>query len=258
MEKQCARWGIEFDLLSMEWGTSFTIEIIEEFIRESKPEWLLFCACESSSGARIELEKIYQLADIYHFRVCVDIMTAIGNYPLDLSKASLATASSGKGLASLSGLCLIFSDHIPEPDQQIPTYLDLGFYFEKDGMPYTLSSNHLISLLVASQIMLTQEHYEKICYQSQWLTDEIQKLKTGLLLNDVFPYTSHLQTWQMPDSICSVEFGKQLEKEGVLTSYQSLYQVKANVIQFALMSDHTEEEMNQVMKCIRNALSNFG
>src|SRR6185436_18221205 len=79
--------------------------------------------------------------------LCLDCVSAVGAVPLDLSGVHLASGASGKALASYPGLSFVFYNHdiAPEPDR-LPRYLDLGYYAQKNGVPFTHSSNLLAAL----------------------------------------------------------------------------------------------------------------
>ena len=62
-----------------------------------------------------------------------------------------ASGISGKGLRGYPGLSLVFHDaHVAAAPDRLPRYLDLGFYVEKNGVPFTLCSNLLYALKAAA------------------------------------------------------------------------------------------------------------
>ena len=74
-------------------------------------------------------------------------MSAIGAVPVDLDGVLLASGASGKALGAFPGLSMVFyaGNVRPEP-ARLPRYLDLGYYAQKDGVPFTHSSNLVAAL----------------------------------------------------------------------------------------------------------------
>src|SRR5690606_30054205 len=107
---QAWRHQILFDTYSIDWGKKFDTATIKKKLEQNDIHWILFCHCETSTGIINELQTIIELGKSFRCACFVDCMSTVGTMPLDLSGVSMATASSGKGLASVPGLAIVFSN----------------------------------------------------------------------------------------------------------------------------------------------------
>src|SRR5215213_9151832 len=107
---QAKRLSLDFMAYEVEWGSSFDIITIDSILKRPDIKWILFCHCETSSGIVNDLGSISSLCSAANCLSFVDCVSSVGNLNMDLSHVSMATASSGKGLASYCGLALVFSN----------------------------------------------------------------------------------------------------------------------------------------------------
>jgi aspartate aminotransferase-like enzyme len=166
--KQAKRLSLDFIEHIINWGETFDVMEAERLIKLHRVEWLLFCHCETSTGVINDLSALTAIATTNNCLCFVDCMSTVGTHPLNLSKVAMATASSGKGLASVPGLAIVFSNIAMQTGDQIPVYLDLQHYSIKSGIPFTISSNLVNALytsiqqkLQCNQFELLQEYGEK-------------------------------------------------------------------------------------------------
>ena len=75
----------------------------------------------------------------------MDCVSAIGTTAVNLAGVAYATGVSGKGLLSYTGLSFVFHNEEIAATNNLPRYLDLGTYAEAQGIPYTQSSNLVVS-----------------------------------------------------------------------------------------------------------------
>lgn len=74
----------------------------------------------------------------------------------------MATASSGKGLASVPGLAIVFSNLESLLEKEVPVYFDLTHYSRKKGIPFTISSNLVKALSVSIEQKLEDDQFDLI------------------------------------------------------------------------------------------------
>jgi aspartate aminotransferase-like enzyme len=252
---QCNRQKLDFITYKKEWGNEFDLNEIENLVKKNDDlKWLLFVHSESSTGCINNLERIIELAKKYKLKICVDVISSFCNRHLNLNDIFLASASSGKGVASFAGVAIVFSNHIPEPNNSIPTYLDLGYYFKKEGIPFTISSNLIFALNTAIDQTLNESHFEQIKILSKYLSDELKGIENLEILNLNYHLPSHIFTLKPNHQICSVDLGEALFRKNIETSFNSQYLVERNHLQIAVMGEHTFEEINYLIKNVREEI----
>ena len=139
LKAQADRWNLEYDLLSYEWGEAFKETQIYEKLESEKYTWLLMAHGETSTGMLNNLKAIQQLCQKYNVKLCVDCVSSFGALPFSLSDIYLATGVSGKAIGTMSGIAVVFSNHVIDVDKNLPSYLDLGLY-ANGNIPFTYSS----------------------------------------------------------------------------------------------------------------------
>jgi aspartate aminotransferase-like enzyme len=239
---QATRIDLDFMILKLPWGERFDLHETEKLIGDQSISWMIFTHCETSTGVINDLNALSIIAEKYNCLVFADCMSTIGTRPIDLSKIAMATASSGKGLASIPGIAIVFSNIDPVPDPATPSYFDLAQYLGKSGVPFTLSSNLLAALRASIRQKLTNKQY----MQSEVYSQKISALlsSAGLLHFD-HEYTHVFTLAPSPD-----EYNRLLEafrRAGLIVSYESEYLRKRKWIQLALFNFYTERELMSVV-----------
>jgi aspartate aminotransferase-like enzyme len=240
---QANRNGLVFTPVAIEWGLHLNLAELEQIVSEQMPQWVLFCHCETSTGVINDLDKITAITQKYGCMCFVDCMSTIGTTPLDLSKVSMASASSGKGLASIPGLALVFSNRETEVKPHVPIYLDLGYYQWKEGIPFTISSNLVKALHASLSIKLRSIQYE--------LTQEFGfQIYDALERHSAVPFSnarSKVFTLVLNEPATVIDH---MKAQGLLLSYESEYLKRRNWYQLAIFGHYTKEEMKKVVSAI--------
>ena len=246
LEEQARRTKLDFTTCQIEWGYDFDLAFIELLINENQPDWVLFCHCETSTGVINPLEEITRLGKKYQFRCYADCMSTVGTRDLDLSGLAMATASSGKGLASVPGIAIIFSNVEVLPGEFMPIYLDLHHYKNNEGIPFTLSSNLLLALNTAIKQKLCPEQFE--------LTKKYWKAYSHILeSNALLPFNnsqSMVFTVTPPEGTYK-QFIASLTQQGIKCSYESNYLRERAWIQIALFGYYTEEALASALAALK-------
>jgi aspartate aminotransferase-like enzyme len=250
---QCQRQGVPFYSYSVDYCVAFDLAAIENLLKtHTDIKWILFAHCETSVGFVNPLQDLCALAKKYHIRVNVDLMSSIGCMELDLSSVSLATASSGKGLASIAGLAVLFSDKKLTSAPDLPSYLDLGVYFDKNGVPFTLSPHLLESLSVQSDVVMKPEHWAQTKQWSEYLSKALQEISYIRL---VHTEPTHVFTLFLPDELknpkSAAQLGEFLQHKGIEVSFQSDALRHANYLQITLMCEHKQRDLDFLVKSIK-------
>lgn len=252
---QSSKQQLHYDVYRKEWGEEYVLAEVEKLVIANKDlGWMLFTYCESSTGCLADLAGLRALGKKHHVKVCVDAMSAIGNVPLELEGVSLATCSSGKGLASFAGIAIVFTDSELTPDPAIPTYIDLGYYFSNNGIPFTISSNLIMALNKAVDHSLKDGQTQKISDLSRRLLDKVLKVEGLQVINKEYTFTTHITTIVPGTGISSVELGDLIKAAGVETSYNSGYLKVRNQLQIAIMGQHSQDDIDRFVTELESAL----
>src|SRR4051812_20082539 len=95
------RWGLEFDVLRLDWGAVFDPhEIHNKVSATANLGWVWAVHCETSTGVLNDLGSLKQICTEANIKLCLDCISSIGTMPVDLSGIHLATCVSGKGLGA--------------------------------------------------------------------------------------------------------------------------------------------------------------
>lgn len=236
--EQASRFALDFKHLSFAWGTGFDYREIENYILQNKPSWLWFVHVETSTGILNDLPRLVQLCKQTNTKLCVDCMSSIGNMPLDLSEVYLAAASSGKGLAGFNGIALVFSSYIPTLQPGLPKYLDLGYYYAKDKIPFTFSYNLLFAL---------HEELKRTCLKERFretarICEEFSRLLEGYslpVLGRAQDRVNFIFTLTFREKGESLRFGDFCAQHNIGVHYKNTYLKARNWVQIVFMGHHS-------------------
>ena len=251
--KQAKRIGLNYHKCKKEWGTSFSLDELESAILETNAKWILLCHCETSTGIINDLEAISEIANTYQCKVFVDCMSTLGTTQIDLSKIAMATGSSGKGLCSLSGIALVFSNLQVRKNSKIPRYLDLYFYKVKNGIPFTLSSNQLKALSISIKQTMSKDYWEQKNVYAKKIYEALHSL--GII---PFATSSSKVFTIIQQKMSSTDLFSHFNQLGLLLNYQSNYLLKRNWLQFTLFGNHNEDQIEFAIQKLRQEIINIG
>jgi len=198
MFKQCCRYNSETLILNFGWGVPFDLDKIKEFIQKYNVDYLFFTAVETSSGMINEVNSITILAEKMDVLIGIDAVSALGVVDFDFSSKSIicVTASSGKGLAALAGIAILFLrfDYFTEKNiNNSPWSLDIIGFLDGLNAPGKVR-NTLSSLLLA----VLHESVEHIIEKTPYVCFEhYRELK-----NTLIEYANNLELEILPGSNC--------------------------------------------------------
>lgn len=244
--KQAERIGLEFSVYSQPWGEAFELPAIETLLAYNSPAWMVFTHCETSTGVVNDIDGLADLANNYHCSSFADCMSTVGTRPIDLSRVAMAAASSGKGMGSIPGLAIVFSNIEPVSSNQIPSYIDLGQYACKGGIPFTISSNQVCALLVSLKQKLVKDQYA--------LLEKYREKISALLQQAHLAPFNHRNSFVFTIVPPADEYSdvlEQLLRSGLIVSYESDYLKKRGWIQIALFNYYQEDELLNVIKRLK-------
>jgi aspartate aminotransferase-like enzyme/GNAT superfamily N-acetyltransferase len=249
------RMRLEHVAVESEWGRPFDARDVEQAIARGRARWLWAVASETSTGMLNDLGVLKAIARRHGLVLSLDCVSAIGAVPIDLDGVRLASGASGKALASLPGLSFVFhTDGVVPAPARLPRYLDLGYYAEKDGIPFTHSSNLVAALDAALARFSTDEPFERITALSRWLRPRLRELGLPILV-DGADASPAVVTIPLPASRDAAALGDRLQRHGLVVAYQSEYLERRNWIQIGLMGHCIEAHLERLVMVLGRTLA---
>ena len=248
------RMRLHHEVLSFAWGECFDLDVVDRAMTHSGARWLWAVASETSTGMLNDTMGLKALAARHKLALCLDCVSAIGAVPLDLRDVELATAASGKALGAFPGLSMVFhARQVRSAPERLPRYLDLGYYAEKDGVPFTHSSNLVAALSAALARFETPAPFVRLAELSTWFRARLEGLGIPVLVDG--PNASPaVVTLPLPHTLSSCSLGNALRDEGLLVAYQSEYLVQRNWLQVSLMGECTEDGLDLLLSALGRRL----
>ncbi|MCM3224704.1 GNAT family N-acetyltransferase [Terribacillus saccharophilus] len=238
------RAGLHFNTVEIPWGESFDYEHILAEAEACDAAWIWAVHSETSTGVLQDINQLKYITKKTNSKLVLDCCSSLGNVPLDLRDVFLATAGSGKGVASYAGLAFVFYHHTIEISNSIPRYLDLGLYHTYDSTPFTHSSN----LIKALSAAIDQWEDAKLLQRVSELTDILIKhcREKGLTLLADAAYAPGIVTIVLPKEQRADIVGRELARKGCLISCNSSYLIERNWVQISVMGHHEEKDLERV------------
>lgn len=245
--EQSCRNSLDFITYELPWGVVFDMKEVENLLAAHSIKWILFCHCETSTGIINDMDGIIALSEKYGCLCFVDCMSTVGTRPLNLSKVAMATASSGKGLASVPGLAIVFSNIEFLSKKKVPVYFDLSHYSRKDGIPFTISSNLVKALSVSIVQKLKDDQFGLVQEYSKQFFSVLNK-------NGWVPFSNantRVYTIAVSEMVKPL-FIKSMEQHKLLLSHESDYLKARNWMQLATFGYYTEAQLKHVLTALRS------
>lgn len=249
---QARRFQLNFETLQFPWGQPFDFAAIRKSLEKSPaPGWLWCTHCETSTSVLNDIEQLKALCAEFGVKLCLDCISCIGTMPVDLTGVFLASCSSSKGLRSYPGISMVFHHHeVPAQPERLPRYLDLGYYSQQQGVPFTFSSNLLHALHAAIKHVDWEKRFADIVELSHFLRRELLALGFKLVGSETVTSPAVL-TIALPPEMNSVKIAELLQDSGYLLSYNSEYLRKKNWMQICLMGECTQDKVASLINALK-------
>lgn len=253
------RAGLDFHWARLPWGTPITTDVLSSALAQAgSAGWLWLVHHETSTGVLHDLALLKSFAAARHLKLCLDCISSIGAIRVDLTGVELASGVSGKGLASLPGLALVFHEHKPVSRPNLPRYLDLGVWAANDSVPFTHSSNLVMALDMAlAEVERLPAGRCELNDDAQWLRAQFRAAGFTLGADDAHA-SPIIVTVQLPRNIDVEKVGTLLEQRGFLTSHRSGYLAQRNWIQFCLMATPTRPVLTLLVAALKDVVAELG
>jgi len=253
----CAQRSVlAFETFALDWGKGFGRSDIRAIIRRSPGiEWLWAVHCETSTGMLNDIAMLKEVCEEAGILLCLDCVSSIGATNVNLENVYLASGVSGKGLRSYSGLSMVFYNHRPLPSGgSLPVYMDLRTYADKDGIPFTVSSNLVCALHESVKNLDIEKRITQTSGVSAWLKDELRGIGLEPVVADEFACPG-VVTFCVPGKFSSEKIGAALEGKGCFLSYKSEYLPRRNWLQICLLGDFSREMLKPLLDDLHQILS---
>jgi aspartate aminotransferase-like enzyme len=248
---QARRFQLNFETLEFAWGKPFDLVAIRRaFEKSPTPGWLWCTHCETSTSVLNDIEQLKSLCAEFDVKLCLDCISCIGTMAVNLQGVFLASCSSSKGLRSYPGISMVFHHHeVPPQPQRLPRYLDLGYYAQQQGVPFTFSSNLLHALHAAIKHVDWEKRFADIVELSQFLREQLIMLGFNLVGAETITSPAVITIALSPE-MNSVKIAELLQDSGYLLSYNSEYLRKKNWLQICLMGECTREKVVSLLNAL--------
>lgn len=217
------------------WGGPLDLAGLAAWL-DARPEtqWLWAAHCETSTGAITPIDALLAVCEPRGVRLCLDCVSSLGVAPVDLRRVHLAASTSGKGLAAVAGVGIVFhrAPVAPTPGR-VPRALDLGLYAGEEGVPFTLGSNVLVALHAALHGTDWPAKLARVTALGTRLRGEFQARGFAL----VEPEATSVLTVALPRVVDAPALAEALESAGWLAAAGSRHLRERNWLQLCLFGD---------------------
>ena len=241
-------FGLDYVAHRIAWGAAFDLAEVERVVANRRDiRWLWAVHCETSTGVLNDLDGLKSLARRRGLKLCMDCVSSVGAVDTNLSGVHLAAGVSGKALAALPGLALVFigGEFVPVAGK-LPRYLDLTQY--RRGVPFTLCSNLLVAL-DAALVDQTAERRETIARGTRHLREQLAAAEVATVA-DASVAAPHVTTIKLPQDLDSATVAKELATQGLLVAFASEYLRARNWLQVCLMAEFTFSSLDRLASAL--------
>ncbi len=248
---QARRWRLDFEAIEFPWGKPFDLRAVRKALEHANaPGWIWCTHCETSTSVLNDVDALKALCSEFQVKLCLDCISSVGTMPVDLSGIYLASCSSGKGLRSYPGVSMVFHNHAVTPQpERLPRYLDLGYYSQQQGVPFTFSSNLLHALHAAVKHVDWEKRFADVIELSTFLRSKLPELGFDLVGTEAKTSPAVI-TIELPPDMNSLRIGGLIQEAGYMLSYNSEYLRKKNWIQICLMGECAKEKLVSLLNAM--------
>lgn len=246
-----SRAGLRFGVERLAWGDAFDADALARALaRHRGATWCWMVHHETSTGVLNDLAYAVRACHDREMKLCSDCVSSIGVVPVDLRGVYLASGVSGKAIAAMAGLALVFHDGDVRRSARLPRYLDLSLYAEAEGVPFTQPSTLLRALHVATEMTLARGDFSELRSLAGWMRRELEALGLRpLAAEDVA--SPGIITLALEPGDDAQALGDALALSGFALSYRSEYLRHRNWIQIALMGECSRQKLERLLHALK-------
>ena len=248
------RFALTFGDVRASWGCPLDLAAVERRLDIDTPDWIWFVHLESSTGVLNDAAALQAMCVRRRVAVCIDAISALGNLPVDLSHVQFATGVSGKGLAALPGIALVFHEAAATRGGRVPRYLDVGLYACERGVPFTHSSNLIAALDAALQHDDWAGRFAAVAAHTRWLRGRLERRGFACIAAPEHQ-AAGIVTIALPQSVRSTEIAAAIDADGFTVAAHSGYLVDRNWIQVSVMAPPSRDDLRGLIDALCRAAS---
>jgi aspartate aminotransferase-like enzyme len=248
------RWDLPFSAVHFEWGRAYDWPRLQAIVERSRPKWVWAVLCETSTGIHNAKERLRALCASVGADLCLDAVSAVGLFPVNLEGVRFATAVSGKGLAAPAGLVGVFYDGRIAPPGRAPRYLDLAYYESNSGVPFTHSSNLVASLDCSLTATSWPEKFERVARASCALRADLRTRGLQLVAAEA-DAAPGIVTIALPSGADSQAVAIAMQAAGIHIAWMSAYLRQRNWVQICLMGEFDAAALRRAPRLLAQAIA---
>jgi aspartate aminotransferase-like enzyme len=239
------RWRLQFDVLKAPWGDAIDLGQVQRRLESRGARWLWAVAGETSTGVANPHRALQALCRARGVDLCLDAISALGLYELDLDGVRLATTVSGKALGAYAGLSVVFHDGRLTEAGVLPRYLDLAAYEAGGGVPYTQSSPPLAALDASLRGSNWPARQARIAQADGRLRAELRRVGFAIVARDCAAMPG-VVTLALPEDVPAERLAARMERLGYQLAHRSDYLVRRNWLQICLMGQWQDDLLERL------------
>jgi aspartate aminotransferase-like enzyme len=247
------RHGLEFDVVRSPWGEAIDFESLSQTLARRSGQWLWAVHSETSTGVVNDLPGLRAVARRHQARLALDAVSSVGALPVQLDGVWMASAVSGKALASFPGIAIVLHVECPEPDNCISRYLDLGHAVACGSIPFTQSSNAVEALAASLDAHDWSRRITEIARDGYALRERLEACGFHVLAPRAAASPA-VHTIVLPVEWSACATGEALREQGWLVSFESDYLRARNWLQLCLFGEYDAETLSVLPVVLRNVL----
>ena len=146
---------------------------------------------------------------------------------------------------------MVFHHHAIAPaPERLPRYLDLGYYAQQEGIPFTFSSNLLHALHAAVRRVDWEKRFAATAALSDYLCARLAELNFERVGANTRTSPA-VVTLALPRAMDSAKIGDAMQEAGYLLSYNSEYLRAKNWIQICFMGECAQEKVVSLVNALQ-------
>lgn len=252
--QQCLKYNPQ--TLAIDFGFGKRIEPAILHIKLKDVDTLFFVALETSVGILNPVKEICEVCEAEGIQVSIDAISAMGSEEIDFSSPciSFISTSSGKNLASLPGISIVFIRNTikPSKNSSLPSCIDMDYLLKsKDtqGLVRNTLSYFLVKALYISLNELINTvglvyQYERYRYFRQMIISAMSMMNISILENS---NASNILSFYCPNSFVWDSIIKVLKEQNITVYYEARYLKKNNIFQIAYMGFYVQEDIERML-----------
>lgn len=247
LAKQVSACRSDALVLDFGFGNPMNESVLRKFLEENPGVDLIFgVACETSWGGTTNLEMLSRVARERGIEICLDAMSAFAFSPEIFMFPNIVavSASSGKALAALPGIAMLFFEKNREiPEARRPKTLDLKSYIaaaEKNAPRNTLSSVLLKTFHAALGEVLSlgcKNYRNRLLEVKRLLLCRAESFGAFPLPDSDSPMIT-----AFPRNTATEKFLDDLREHGFVAYTQPDYLSKRGIFEIAVMGNFSSED----------------